>query len=309
MKDSSNKIEVAVLDYSGAQKATILGLNDLFSTANRYRTIDSANNIELTVETVKAISDKAYDAILIPPCLNGHLDSSEMPSISSWILSQHHAGTIIGSICGGAFLLAETGLLDNRPATTHWDLEKRFLHAFPKVKLKIDKLLIDDGDIITAGGIMAWVDLGLKLIDRFLGASVMLASARYFLVDPGGREQRFYSLFSPSLTHGDKTIVAIQHWLQNNSHASLSVPLLASRANLTERTFTRRFNKATGLNMTEYIQYLRVGKARELIETSSLNFDQVAWNVGYHDTSAFRRVFHKIMGLTPGEYRRRFRTF
>jgi len=185
--------------------------------------------------------------------LNGYLDKSETPEISKWILSQHKSGAVISSICGGAFILAETGLLIHRSATTHWELEQGFHATYPQVNLNTDKLLIDDGGTVTAGGIMVWLDLGLKLIDRFIGASVMLATARYFLIDPGGREQRFCSLFSPSLSHGDKAIIEVKHWLQRNSGDSLNVAILANRANLTEHTFARRFHKANGLNTTEYI--------------------------------------------------------
>lgn len=153
---------------------------------------------------------------------------------------------------------------------------------------------------------MAWVDLGLRLVGRFLGSAALLATARYFLVDPGGREQRFYSTFAPQLTHGDAAILKAQHWLQANSGGRVSLPMMAARAKLGDRTFLRRFQAATGMTPGQYLQHLRVGKARELLERSGLSVDEIAWQVGYGDPGAFRKVFLKVMGLSPGEYRRRF---
>jgi transcriptional regulator GlxA family with amidase domain len=209
-------------------------------------------------------------------------------------------------VCAGAFLLAETGLLAGRPATTHWALREAFAARFPEVRLDTDRLIVDDGDLITAGGVMAWVDLGLRLIERYLGPSVMLATARFFLVDPGGREQRFYSPFAPVLTHGDAAVLKVQRWLQVRGGDRVSLEAMARKAALGERTFLRRFQKATGLTPIVYVQHLRVGKARELLEASDHSIDEIAWQVGYEDTGAFRKVFQRVMGLTPGEYRRRF---
>lgn len=203
-------------------------------------------------------------------------------------------------------MLASAGLLDGREATTHWALVKDFERHFPGVDLNPDMLVVDDGDIMTAGGIMAWTDLGLKLVDRYLGPTTMLETARFLLVDPGGREQRFYSTFSPSLAHGDEQILAVQHYLQKSFCEPTTVTDMADKAGMSKRTFIRRFQHATTLNPSEYLQHLRIGQARKLIEGSRQSVDQIAWNVGYTDTSAFRKVFYKLVGLTPKEYRNRF---
>jgi transcriptional regulator GlxA family with amidase domain len=176
------------------------------------------------------------------------------------------------------------------------------------VVLDTNEIVIDDGDIMTGGGVMAWVDLGLRLVGRYLGSATVLATARYFLVDPGGREQRFYSRFAPALAHGDEAILRAQHWLQAKHGGKVTLAMMAAKARLHERTFLRRFQGATGHTPTAYLQQLRVGKARELLELSNRSVDEIAWKVGYHDTSAFRKVFVRVMGLSPGEYRRRFAT-
>jgi len=212
----------------------------------------------------------------------------------------------ICSIGCGAFLLAGAGLLNGRTATTHWIHADRLAERFPEIHVDRDKLIIDDGDMITAGGVMAWVDLGLRLIYRWLGPSVMLATARFFVVDAAGREQRFYSSFAPRLHHGDGAILQIQHWLQLHYAQSLTVVALAACAKLGQRTFLRRFRQATGLKPIEYVQHLRIDKAREALEFSTLTINEIAWAVGYEDQGAFRKIFRRILGLSPGEYRRRF---
>ena len=179
---------------------------------------------------------------------------------------------------------------------------------FPDAKVEADRLIIDGGDILSAGGLMAWTDLGLKLVDRFLGPITMAATARMMLVDPPGREQRYYSGFVPRLTHGDAAILKAQHALQASEGRDAALSLLADAAGLEQRTFLRRFQKATGLTATDYAQRLRVAKAQELLQFGQKPVEQVAWEVGYSDPGAFRKVFLRIVGLTPGDYRHRFRS-
>lgn len=167
-------------------------------------------------------------------------------------------------------------------------------------------MIIDSDDILSAGGAMAWTDLGLRLVDRYLGAAVMIDTAQMLLVDPPGRQQRYYSAFAPRLSHGDGAILAIQHWLEETGAKDVSLADMARRANMEERTFLRRFRKATGMTTTDYTQRLRVGRARRMLQTTVAPIDTVAWEVGYSDPGAFRKVFTRIVGLTPGDYRRRF---
>lgn len=303
---------VGILSYPGAQQATVYGLVDLFEVANRRQAaIGGVSRIETVVlrgNEKRRKSDVPLTALVVPPSLDGYRPSSDVAELTAWMTARHDEGTLLCSVCVGSFLLAETGLLDGRPATTHWALGEQFTARFPDVALDTDKLLVDDGDIITAGGIMAWVDLGLRLVGRFAGPTVLLATARYFLVDPGGREQRFYSTFAPSLAHGDAQVLKVQRWLQTKFSSKVTLPAMARQAGLGERTFLRRFHKATGMKPTEYVQHLRVGKARELLELSKATVDEIARRVGYEDVGAFRQVFQKIMGLSLGEYRRRFAT-
>jgi len=135
----------------------------------------------------------------------------------------------------------------------------------------------------------------------------MAETARFLLVDPPGREQRQYSRFLPRLQHGDKAILRVQQWLLKRSAQDVNLASMSKLAGLADRTFQRRFMKATGFSPLEYCQNLRINKARELLESQSSSVESVALGVGYQDVNAFRQVFRKITGLSPAEYRIRFR--
>jgi transcriptional regulator GlxA family with amidase domain len=134
----------------------------------------------------------------------------------------------------------------------------------------------------------------------------MSETARFMLVDPSGREQSYYSSFSPRLHHGDAEILKVQHLLQKTGCRNVDLTKMAKTAGLEMRTFMRRFKKATNLKPTEYCQRLRIGKAREMLESTNHSVERISWAVGYEDPTSFRRIFHRIMGLSPSDYRSRF---
>ncbi|PLC50577.1 AraC family transcriptional regulator [Pollutimonas subterranea] len=316
-------VGIGLVIYPGAQQAAVLGLTDLFGVANQIvasRQKEQAPALRVThwqqdnpshapncvFDSCPGDPSKTLSALILPPALNEPNGPSDAPILTAWLRNRHAEGVALGSVCAGAFLLASTGLMDGRRMTTHWSYADLLQQRFPDVSVDADQLIIDDGDIITAGGLMAWTDLGLRLVDRFLGPTVMFETARMLLVDPPGREQRYYSVFSPRLTHGDAAVLKVQHWLQATQAKDVALATLAAQAGLEERTFLRRFQKATGMTTTEYAQRLRVGKARELLQFGNASIDRVAWEVGYSDPGAFRKVFTRIVGLSPSDYRRRF---
>lgn len=316
--------EIGILAYEGAQAAAVLGMTDLLGAATRiarqrhgiasgllgvsHWTREAGEPAPRRVFTTNmAMPGQHPTVIVIPPGLGDPLPEAEARYYADWLSSQHSGGAGLCSICKGAFLLGETGLLAGRTVTTHWTYEEHFASRFPDTKVNTDRLIIDDGDILTAGGVMAWIDLSLILIERFLGPAVMNDTARVFLVDPPGREQSYYSAFSPRLNHGDTAILKTQHWLQASGGKEMSLPALADHAGLEPRTFMRRFQKATGHTAGEYIQRLRIETARDLLQFTREPVDAIAWKVHYSDPGSFRKIFTRIIGLTPTEYRQRFR--
>ena len=314
--------EIAIVHYPGVQMAAVLGLFDLLQfAATQIEPRDRAPSLWITqwacpdaASPPQRLDCPAPDtpeswptALVLPPALGPLFAAETAPDLTSWIAQAHAKGCIAASACAGAFVLAQAGLLDRRPATTHWAYDATFRARFPQVQLDTDQLLVDDGDIITAGGIMAWTDLGLCLIDRFLGVDAMLTTARAFLIDPPGRMQSHYRAFVPCFDHGDAAVLKAQRWLHDNQSASLQLEALALVAGLEPRTLQRRFFKATGMSPAAYNQHLRIARAQDLLLTSDLSTDEVAWASNYRDVASFRKVFLRRTGTTPADYRRKFR--
>jgi transcriptional regulator GlxA family with amidase domain len=314
--------EIGLLLYPDVQLAAVYGLSDLFRIAGEmaaareerdppairvthWRQAETGDGVECVYDSHPGRPHKP-NHLIAPPSLIMPARMKPMHGFAAWLTDRHAEGTTLCSVCAGAFVLGETGLLAGREATTHWAFAEALAARFPTIKVDASRMVIDDGDIITAGGILAWTDLGLTLVERFLGPSVMLETARFLLVDPPGRSQRPYNHFVPRLDHGDAAILKVQHWMQAAGGKDHSVSDLAARARLEERTFLRRFRKATGLRPTEYAQQIRVAKAREALELSRRPIEQIAWDVGYGDPSAFRKLFQRVTGLAPADYRRRF---
>jgi len=316
---SPPKAEIGILLYRDCQAAMVYGLTDLLQIAARFSEARGGPKLRVSHWTAKGQRFiRAYDSypshkgqpniVVVPGRVTGPPDGTEAAPYALWLRELHADGATLAACCGGVFILAATDLLRGRPATTHWSFVDVFRRDFPNVRLEADKIVVEDGEIITAGGLMAWTDLGMRLVDRLYGPTIMLETARFLLIDPAGREQRYYSTFSPRLNHGDACILKVQHWLQATGAREVTIGGLAISAGLEERTFLRRFKAATGLTPIEYCQHVRIGKARESLEFSRRPIDQIAWSVGYEDAGAFRRLFHRIVGLSPGEYRQRFST-
>ena len=308
MTKTDNSVSIVIITYSGCMYSAVHGLEEMFLLAND---ISAKNNIQerFVIETcaVDNIRGKQHEdmsnpteffqVVIIPPNIKGHYYLNPDKKLIDWIKRHHAHGSIISSICAGAFILAATGLIKQREVTTHWKLAQVFYKTYPDYKLDIDKILINDGDIITAGGLMSWIDLGLEITSQFTNSSIMRELGKLLVIDTGLREQRYYKKFLPRYDHTDKKIRGIQHYIQANYESSIEVKTLAEQCFLTERTFLRHFVKAVGLKPIQYIQRIRIQKACELLEASSQTIDSIALKVGYEDVSAFRRIFLKCMNV------------
>lgn len=306
---SKNHSSLLLIDYPEVQLAAVYGLLDLFTLANRNAETLSGKQIDVRLFSQHSLSDHQkcrYDAFLFPPNITGArgLSDTEILSLSQ---SNHQEGTIMCSVCAGAFWLGHTGILNNRTVTTHWALSDELQQAFPETNVDTDPILIDENDVITAGGLMAWLDMGLFLVRKWQGSEAANKTAKQLLVDPSGREQRNYRQFIPPLQHGDKAILSTQHILEARFSENIPIRDLAELSGISPRTFLRRFKKATNQTPLEYLQNLRLEKARGLLERTQLSINEIGWQVGYSDPSAFSRLFKQRTGLNAGEYRKRFR--
>ncbi|SDI54469.1 Transcriptional regulator GlxA family, contains an amidase domain and an AraC-type DNA-binding HTH domain [Ferrimonas sediminum] len=311
MSNLRPKVQIALLDYPEAMQSSVLGFCELFGLAERLcRQHHYPFGFELQRLSLQQLSQfqaSAFQVVLIPPCLEGEFYRHPDPLLLQWLREQHRLGATLACACAGSFIVAATGLLARRPVTTHWQLASEFADRFGDVVLNADKILIDDGDVISAGGLMAWLDLGLALVARFGSEPLMRQLGKVLLVDTGAREQRYYQRFAPRLDHGDAAIVRVQHHIQSQYAQGISVAELARLSTLTERTFLRRFAKNTGLKPLHYLQRLRIQQACDLLESTADSVELIAARVGYEDSGAFRRVFIRLMGLAPREFRLRFR--
>ncbi|MBE8168645.1 MAG: helix-turn-helix domain-containing protein [Shewanella sp.] len=306
----TNRIRILIINYPGSLQSAIQGLCDLFVLANRV-----ASGHEIGSEFVASVVSTEHiefaefehaDVVILPPNLDGEYFRSPTSVLLDFLKYKHQQGAILCSACVGAFILAKTGLLDGRASTTHWQLAEDFSRSFPTVRLDVNSLLINDGDIISAGGLMSWIDLGLELVAQRLSPKIMRELGKYLIVDTGKREQRYYVQFTPCFSHGDQAILAVQHYIQVHYRTKLFVCELAKQAFMTERTFLRRFNACTGLKPTQYLQKTRVQKACELLESTKQSFEKIALEVGYEDANSFRKLFIKTLGLCPTDFRARF---
>ncbi|OZG75518.1 hypothetical protein BTA51_02340 [Hahella sp. CCB-MM4] len=254
---------------------------------------------------------KQTDVLLIPSLylLTPEWPGNPYPDLTEWILRMHRQGTLICSACTGAMLLAETGLLDGYEATQHWAFERLFMTHFPKVRLNISKVLIAtgaDSRIIMSGASAAWHDLLIYLISRYAGPHAAQTCAKFFLLNTHSDGQAPYVIFQANSQHGDAIIQSAQQWLHENSRHPNPVEHVQTVSGISVRTFSRRFQKATGLSPINYVQRLRIENAKYLLETKSDAIDAISWKVGYEDPAFFRRLFKRLTGMTPGAYRRKF---
>ncbi len=230
--------------------------------------------------------------------------------VGQWLRRMYDEGSLLCSVCSGSVLLASAGLLDGCPATTHWGYVDHFRCYFPKVALKPDRILLSagpDSRIVTTGGMAAWEDLALYLIARYYGEAAAVKAAKLFLFGDRSEGQLLYAArLIPKRTE-DKTIAKVQAWVAENYASRNCVERMARLSGLSERTFNRRFRKATGFSALEYVQTLRIEEAKQLLESTSTAIDDIVCMVGYDDPASFRRLFKRLAGVTPARYRQRFR--
>ncbi|MCK5913805.1 MAG: helix-turn-helix domain-containing protein, partial [Desulfuromusa sp.] len=257
----------------------------------------------------RSLADCKNIDLLIVPGVMGRPDRLlEQTELVEWVGLQHQNGTVVASACSGAFLLTAAGILNGRQATTHWQLADRFRQHFPKIDLQIDRLIVDGVDYLCAGGTGAHIDLALHLIEKYGSKSLATVCARMMLIDGNRRDQAPFVKFKGNREHIDEPILKVQQWLDRYYREKVSVRVMAKRSGLNERTFLRRFRKATGEAPLEYLQKMRIEKAKQLLIGTDQPLEKITSAVGYVDLSSFRRLFHQIVGISPTIYRQRFGT-
>lgn len=224
----------------------------------------------------------------------------------NWLKYQYEHGAQVVSICTGAFVLAESGLLDGQPATTHWACQSLFKQRFPKVQLNADAMITQGDRLACSGGASAFQDMSIFLIRQYLGASIARQCAKSVLVDLDRHSQLQYSDSNVKAKHSDALIQQVQNWLSDHAQSQFTLADLAAKVNLSERQFKRRFTQACGQSPLAYIQAVRMDMAKQLLESSMQKIESISLQSGYEDVRFFRRLFKRSTGLSPSEYRSKF---
>jgi len=226
--------------------------------------------------------------------------------VGPWLQRWHKRGTAIASVCSGVGLVAATGLLDGKRATTHWGLADRFRQKYPKVKWMPELMVTEDGGFYCGGGMHAALDLSLYLVEKFCGHEVAMQSAKAMLIETPRAWQAGFAIVPLKTEHGDDRISSAQQWLHENFHKNFLLEALAVDAGMSLRNFVRRFKHATGDSPLLYLQKLRIAAAKRLLEADHRNVQEISDAVGYQDVAFFRNLFQRHTGASPSAYRQRF---
>jgi transcriptional regulator GlxA family with amidase domain len=270
-----------------------------------------ASGVPITVQ--RAVETlEATDVVIVPSVVlrREGWRPGRYPALVEWLQIMYDRGAVLCSACSGIFLLAETGLFDGRDATVHFSYAGAFRTTFPAVPVHPERVLVISGtreELVSSGASTSWHDLALHLIARYAGSTAAQEIARLFALQWHHDGLTPYIVFEGKSDHGDTEIRIAQEWLGNHFSIANPVEEMIKRSTLAERTFKRRFTRATGLAPIAYVQRLRIEDAKRRLERTDTPVDEISWRVGYEDPAFFRRLFKRTTGLSPGVYRRRFR--
>lgn len=320
-------MKITFLAAEGCLSSGITSLLDMFAIANLWQTsltgdrhplfdteivaaqgkpILSSGCIQLLPHrAVEKVSDT--DLVLIPPFVPlPDFTTKRIAAIREWVIHQYGMQTPIGALCTGTFLLAETGLLDGRRATTNWQFARKFTRRYPAVRLDIGQILTEEDNLICTGAATASYNLGLMLIGRHGSEELATLCAKALLVDPNRDSQTPYIIHRHQEGHSDAQILQAQRYLEKHFAENIRIDDVADHVCISSRHFKRRFRQVTGCTPIRYLQLVRIEAARQQLESTLATIEEITEQIGYDDCSTFRRLFKQHTGLSPREYRGRF---
>jgi len=323
----NNGPHVSIIALPDATLSTLSGLFDVFSlfdivvpesppfeaeiVAPAHHLVSTSSGLPLNAhKTIKEI--ERTDIVIVPSLLlaNNKWQTGRYPQLVSWLKQMHEQGATLCSACSGVLVLAETGLLNGCEATLHWAYEKTFKENFPEVQLRLEKVLVVSGAeqrFVMSGASASWHDLALYLVARCAGPAAAQSIAKFFLLQWHSDGQAPYIVFQEEIDHGDAAILKAQQWMKENLDRDSPIEEVVGQSGLPERSFKRRFRKATGHSPIAYMQNLRVEAAKKQLEIGDKAVEEISYSIGYEDPAFFRRLFKRTTGLTPGAYRKKFR--
>jgi len=321
-------IDVTVVLLERALPSSSVAPIEIFSTAGvlwpmlhgqpptprfRVRTVSldgraTKHFVPLQVQAEAAIGAIKNTDLIVLPTAELDLEDSRRANapLVPWIRRLYMRGASIAAICTGVSVVAEAGLLDGKPATTHWGVVDQFRQKYPRVQWQPERFVTEAGRIICGGGVYAAIDLSLYLVEKHCGHEVAVETAKALLLESPRTWQSAYGTAPPRSAHDDDAIQKAQAWLFRNFKEEVRVEELAARMGMSPRNFARRFTAATGQTPLNYLHRLRIDAARHLLEAGKKSVADVSEAVGYHDLAFFRRLFKRHTGSPPRAYRARF---
>lgn len=294
-------------------------VNDYLASLGKSRLFDvqlvgakkqvQLNNGAFSVRTSKLLHEvKKADLVFIPATVGDpSVAIKKNAALVDFIIDQYDKGAEVASLCSGTFLLASTGLLSGKKCSTHWGLHNEFKAMYPDVELIEGNVITEEKRIYSSGGAHSYWNLMLYLLEKYTNRYTAVLAAKHFAVDIDRNSQAEYAMFIGQKIHKDKAVLKAQEYIEKNYHDRLSIEELSRVATIGRRTFERRFKQATYNTVLEYIQRVKVEAAKRLFENSRKNINEVMYEVGYADIKAFRDLFKKLTGLTPIEYRTKYK--
>lgn len=333
MSETRQRLRAVILAPPEATASTLFGVYDGLSAAGREwqfivhgemgeslfdpRILSRDGRPFLTGAGVHIHPQGSYEdsgnpvVVAIPDVMVGPNDdpSGRFEAEIAWIRRWYEQGSIIATSCTGSLLLAESGLLEGSDATIHWGYCEAMARRYPSINVQPNRALVTTGDahrLVMAGGGSSWQDLTLYLIARLTSIEEAMKVARVYLIDWHHVGQQPFAATSLRQVE-DAEIARCQSWIAEHYDHASPVNAMAELSGLPERSFKRRFARATGLSPLQYVQTLRLEEAKQMLETTSESVEGIANQVGYEDASFFSRLFRRQVGITPAQYRRRFR--
>jgi transcriptional regulator GlxA family with amidase domain len=278
--------------------------------STRRKPFSCGNGIPVRPDCTVADNPGA-DIVILPELWLGPDEdmAGRYPELLDWIRASYAAGATLYSACSGAVMLAATGLLDGCEATSHWGYQDLFRKHYPQVRFRPEPSLVfadPEGRIVTAGGTTSWHDLAIHIISRHGSPGEALRIAKVYLLKWHGEGQLPYAALTRRQPHADSVVKTCEEFLGETFREADAISQVVGRVNIPERTLKRRFKAATGTTLINYLQNLRVEAAKRLLESGQQPVDDISVEIGYEDASFFRRLFKRLTGLTPSQYRRMF---
>ena len=321
-------MQIGILNYDYAVPTSVSGPADIFAALMRTYPVVTGKELDVDFkidfiterngvfwrkpfdekEQQKITKSDTYDLIIIPAMFSNKIEEviQKEARIIGWLKQQYKGNAELASICVGSFLLAATGLLDGKRATTNWMFADLFRKKYPQVMLEDDKIIVDQGRIYSCGGAFSFTTFIIYLIEKFCGHEVAITASKILMINMHQQPQTSFSIFQFQKEHADGEIAKVQQYMEKNYNKTITVTEMAGISNMSSRNLIRRFEQATSNTPLEYLQRFRIENAKKMLENKNYGFEQIAVKCGYEDMSFFRKVFKRHAGMTPRAYKDKY---